>query len=121
MKPIVTTLDPEKARRLVGGGNPGLDGGKENAGKRQVFTLVPDEIDSDIVLHWIITGKDFANEGEIDDIPKIIIIYEGAGVFTIDGEDIPVKRGDVLWISVGSHHSIKTSDSQLQYIVVKGK
>ncbi len=108
MKAIVTRFDPEKARKLDGG-------------KREAFTLMPEELSSDIVFHWIKLGKDFANKTELDEIQKTIIIFEGAGVFVVDGEDVPVKRGDVLWLSKGSYHSVKTMDSELQYIVVKAQ
>ena len=105
---MVTRFDPEKARVL-------------SEGKRMAFDMVPPELDSDIVLHWIKLKDNFANKGELDEIQKIIIVSDGEGVFIVDGVEVPLKKGDVLWISKGSFHSVKTLDSGMQYIVVKAK
>ena len=47
----------------------------------------------------------------------IIVIVSGEGVEIVEGEDFPVKAGDVLFVPAGEKHTIvNRSDKELRYI-----
>ena len=48
---------------------------------------------------------------------SIIIIIKGAATEVIDGKEIPIKAGDVLYISAGEKHKMKnTGDGEVRYL-----
>jgi uncharacterized cupin superfamily protein len=47
----------------------------------------------------------------------IIIIIDGEGIELVEGKEIPVKAGDVLFVPSGEKHTtINNSDKDLRYI-----
>ena len=47
----------------------------------------------------------------------IIIIIEGEGIELVEGKEIPVKAGDVLFVPAGEKHTtLNKSDNDLRYI-----
>jgi uncharacterized cupin superfamily protein len=48
---------------------------------------------------------------------SIIIILSGEAVETVEGNEIPVKAGDILFITAGEKHALENrSDADLRYI-----
>ena len=48
---------------------------------------------------------------------SIIIFISGEGIEVIEGEEIPIKAGDVLFIPAGEKHTtINRSDKDLRYL-----
>ena len=47
----------------------------------------------------------------------IIIIIEGEGIELVEGEEVPIKAGDVLFVPAGEKHTtINNSEKDLRYI-----
>jgi len=54
----------------------------------------------------------YHEEGE-----HIIIIISGKGTEIVNGEEVPIKAGDVLFVPAGEKHTtVNTSDRDLRYL-----
>jgi len=108
MKPIITKFNSEKA-------------GTHQNGNLQAFDLVPDTIDSKLVFHWVKVKANAVTDPEANNVSKTFLFYEGQCVIEMDGNEVLVEKGDALWLPINSVHTIKNSNSDLQFIVVKEK
>ena len=106
MNAVITRFNPEQAKAFDGG-------------SRAVCGLVPDGETSGPVFHWVRVSKNVTTKLELDVIKKTFLIFDGQGIFEVDGVEMPVRKGDALWIPQGAHHLVKTAACELQYIVVK--
>ena len=60
----------------------------------------------------MIFGKPYHKNRE-----SIIVFISGEGIEVIEGEEIPIKAGDVLFIPAGEKHTtINRSDKDLRYL-----
>ena len=59
-------------------------------------------------------GGDYHYHGNDE---HIIIIIEGEGIELVEGKEIPVKAGDILFVPAGEKHTtLNKSDKDLRYI-----
>ena len=48
---------------------------------------------------------------------SVIVVISGEGTEVIDGKEIPIKAGDILFIPAGEKHTtINRSDKDLRYL-----
>lgn len=51
---------------------------------------------------------------------EYLAIVEGTGIWSLDGKEIPAKRGDILYVEPWVYHGLKnTGDKPLTFLVVR--
>jgi uncharacterized cupin superfamily protein len=52
---------------------------------------------------------------------EVYVILDGAGVFRVDGEDVPVSSGDYLRVDVGATRLAVAGDEGMNFLAIGGK
>ena len=66
--------------------------------------------------NWNSKPHDHADDGH----EEVYVLVEGEATAVVDDEQIPMERGDVLWIDPESTRQIRNGESESVFILVSG-
>jgi len=90
-------------------------------GRRKVFDLAPEGLESNLLFHSIQMAADMVKEPELNSVAKTLLITNGSGVIEIEEVKTEVRAGDAVWLQAGSTHRLSCGSSGIHYIVVRSK